>query len=304
MQLTKDNIIALEIELTTFCNAKCPLCYRNYKTFPNKYKKPYSRKLNDIIQQLNQYPKLNYVMLVGSMSEPTLYKDFIQIVEYLKNRNIHIEICTNGDTRDDLFWIKLGQILQSSDEVYFTICGSTQKIHEHYRKNTNLANILHNASILRTIKPIDIAQCIRFNYNSNDFDSNNFKQLVKQFSKVYWTETFYPKHIDNYANKFNINDFIPAKQKLVMYNSIKKYAENKFISNNKGQANCQSFYCKMQQIDVFGNIYPCYLFLEYSNLKTWDQDYLNIIQMQYSCCMFCEKQILNICRSKKLDYII
>lgn len=43
-------------------------------------------------------------MLVGSMSEPTLYPEFIPLVAYLKKRNIKIEICTNGDTRDDDFW--------------------------------------------------------------------------------------------------------------------------------------------------------------------------------------------------------
>lgn len=304
MILANNDILSLEIELTTLCNAKCPLCYRNYKSFPSRYKVAYSRKLDDVIAQLNQYPKLNYVMLVGSMSEPTLYKDFIQLVQYLKSRKIKIEICTNGDTRNDDFWKQLGLSLSMIDEVYFTICGSTQELHERYRKNTCLKNILHNASVLRAVKPIDIAQCIRFNYNSDDFDSEQFKQLVSQFSKVYWTETFYPKDIDNYVEKFDVSDFIPAKQKLAMYNAIKNYAERKFESNNKGQANCQSLYCKMQQIDVFGNVYPCYLFLEYSNLKTWNQDYSDILKMQHPCCKFCEQRILSICQHKKLDYII
>ena len=96
-------------------------------------------------------------MLVGSMSEPTLYKDFIQLVQYLKSRKIKIEICTNGDTRNDDFWKQLGLSLSMIDEVYFTICGSTQELHERYRKNTCLKNILHNASVLRAVKPIDIA---------------------------------------------------------------------------------------------------------------------------------------------------
>ena len=40
-------------------------------------------------------------MLVGSMSEPTLYPHFLELIDYLKSRDIKIEICTNGDTRND-----------------------------------------------------------------------------------------------------------------------------------------------------------------------------------------------------------
>ena len=36
--------------------------------------------------------------------------------------------------------------LDENDKVYFTICGSTQELHETYRKGTNLKNILKNAS--------------------------------------------------------------------------------------------------------------------------------------------------------------
>ncbi len=304
MIFNKADITELEIELTTICNAKCPLCYRNYKQFPDKYKKPYIRKLQDIIQQLDSYENLNYIMLVGSMSEPTLYKDFIPLIKYLKNRHIRIEICTNGDTNDDYFWQQLGNELSLEDEVYFTICGSTQEMHSNYRKGTSLINILHNAAVLKSVKPIDFAQCIRFNYNSDDFDSDTFKKIITQFSHIYWTETFYLKDPTNYIEPFEINDFLPNEKKLHKYSTIKKYTEAKFISQNKGTALCQSIKYHRQQIDVFGNVYPCYLFLEYSNLNLWNADYTDIINMQHSCCKFCEKQIVKLCTASKLDYII
>ena len=113
--------------------------------------------------------------------------------------------------------------------MYFTICGSTQELHEHYRKGTNLSSILHNAEVLRMSgKHNDYAQCIRFNYNSDDFDSKRFKHLIEIFSHVYMTETFYPKDISNYANKFNVDDFIPNKHKIEKYNKVKNLAEKSF----------------------------------------------------------------------------
>lgn len=304
MTFDKSEIYELEIELTTFCNAKCPLCYRNYTSFPDKYKKPYSREFASLIQQLNEYKNLNYVMVVGSMSEPTLYEHFIKLMSYLKSRQIKVEICTNGDTRNDEFWKQLGMTLNDSDEVYFTICGSTQELHSYYRKNTNLSKILHNAQILRNVKPIDYAQCIRFNYNSDDFDSIEFKKIISQFSHVYWTETFYQKDLNNYIEKFDSIDFLPAKCKLKKYDVVKRYAELKFESSTQKTAVCQSIKYQRQQLDVFGNVYPCYLFLEYRNASKWDQDYSKIINVKYPCCKFCEKTIQQLCKENNLDYII
>ena len=300
-----DEVEELEIEMSTLCNARCPLCYRNYKSFVNSpYNKPLIRPFEDIVQQLDQYINLKYIMIVGSMSEPTLYPNFLQLVQYLKTRNIKIEICTNGDTKDDDFWNKLGLMLDDCDEVYFTICGSTQKMHEHYRKNTNLENILHHAEILRNKRKIDYAQCIRFNYNSDDLDSNEFKNIVKNFSHVYMTETFYPKSQNNYVINFLENDFIPNKHKLNEYNKLKKLAEAKFQSKIEKTAICQSLQFKRQQIDVFGNVYPCYLFLEYFNGMQWNRKYNDILAIKYDCCKFCDKVIKEFGMQKKLDYII
>ena len=189
-----DDIFELELECSTLCNAKCPLCYRNYVGFrESPYRVPTERGLSETIRQLEMFKNLRFVMLVGSMSEPTLYTKFIELVEYLKKRRIRIEVCTNGDTRDEAFWRRLGQTLDDTDAVYFTICGARQKIHETYRRGTNVWRIARNARYLRSERPVDYAQCIRFAYNSRHLDSNEFRGFISQFSHVYMTETFYPK---------------------------------------------------------------------------------------------------------------
>lgn len=304
--LTLANIKELEIEMSTLCNAKCPLCYRNYISFKTSpYNKLIIRPFTEVINQLDDFISLQYVMLVGSMSEPTLYPHFIDIIKYLKNRKIKIEICTNGDTHNDIFWKTLSSLLDKNDAVYFTICGSTQELHEKYRRGTILSNILHNASVFRDAsKQNDYAQCIRFNYNSNNFDTKEFKSIVNSFSHIYMTETFYPKHISNYASKFNINDFLPNKYKIKEYVKIKKIAEAFKQTINTIHAQCQSIEFNRLQIDVFGNLYPCYLFLESSNGKQWNKQYSSIINLHYDCCKFCSSVIKKYCKSHNLEYII
>ena len=299
-----DDVQELELDLSTICNAHCPLCYRNYRSFPECYYHPYIRPYDEVVKQLDTYKNLNYVMLVGAMSEPTLYPRFLDLVQYLKNRHVDIEICTNGDTRDKEFWIKLGELLSEYDAVYFTVCGCTQKTHEYYRSGTNLTNILKNAAYLRSSKPIDYAQCIRFAYNSDEMDSDEFNEMVSQFSHVYKTETFYPKDISNYKSEFNVEDFKPNKVKRPYYDDIKQLAELRYRSRINGPAWCQSLAYHRQQIDVFGNVYPCYLYLEASDGVKWDQKYDHIYNMNHPCCKFCDKLIHEHCEDQHLDYII
>lgn len=295
----------IEIEFSTICNAKCPLCYRNYKSFSiSRYAKPYQRDFNDAIQQLDKFMNLDFVMLVGSMSEPTLYYKFIDIVKYLKNRHIRLEICTNGDTHDETWWKTLGKCLDIDDKVYFTICGSTQELHSMYRKNTCLRNILSNAEALRSVQPIDYAQCIRFNYNSNDFDSIEFKRMVAKFTNVYMTETFYHKPMETYIEQFNNCILKPCKAKAQQYEVLKKFVDNLDYSRHKSKTDCMAMRNNRIQIDAFGSIYPCYLFLESCNSNQWDMDIDKIQNLSYDCCKYCDRIVQMYARKHRLEYII
>lgn len=41
-----------ELDLSTLCNAKCRLCFRQSRMFPEEFKKPVVRKLSEIQDQL------------------------------------------------------------------------------------------------------------------------------------------------------------------------------------------------------------------------------------------------------------
>lgn len=298
------NIEDVELELTTYCNADCALCYRNYKTFNEHYPKNISRPLDEVIEQLEGYENLKYVRLVGSISEPTLYKHFHELCKYIKGRHAIIELCTNGDTHTPEWWAELGEILSDEDEVYFTICGSTQELHEVYRTGTNLYNILLNAEALRKVRPIDFAQCIRFDYNDDDFNSEGFNILVNQFTYVYWTETFLHKESSNYKYPKKIELLKPYQGKIEQYKTVEKIANLKWEKKLSKSRDCKAFNEKRNQIDAYGNVYPCYLFLEASNGEKWDGDWDKILNAQYEVCKFCDKDIVKLCDEKGLDYII
>lgn len=302
--LSMPKIIDIELELTTLCNAGCQLCYRNYTTFKDHYPETKIRPLQEVIEQMDTFPDLEWVRLVGTISEPTLYKEFFALVKYFKARNVNIEICTNGDTHKPEWWAELATYMDDRDRVYFSICGSTQELHEVYRRNTKLLNILANARAFRSASKNDYAQCIRFNYNSDNFDSNEFKEMVSEFSNVYWTETFLLKDTGNYVDKVHLEKLAPNQKKIADYVHMDKFARAKFASPVKGKAYCMSWENKSQQIDIDGKVYPCYLFLEASGGKPWDGDYDKILNMQYDVCKYCDRAVIELCDKKDLRYII
>jgi MoaA/NifB/PqqE/SkfB family radical SAM enzyme len=302
--LTMPRVEDIELELTTLCNAQCQLCYRNYTVYQEHYPDNLVRPIADVIAQLETFPDLVWVRLVGTISEPTLYKHFFELVRYIKARNVRIEICTNGDTHKPEWWAELSTLMRDDDRVYFSICGSTQELHEVYRKNTKLKNILDNARAFRGANKNDYAQCIRFHYNSDDFDGPEFQQMVSEFSHVYWTETFLLKDKSNYVDTSGIERLRPNPHKLQDYEQMDKFARAKYASPVKGKAYCMSWENKSQQVDIHGKVYPCYLFLEASKGKPWDGDYDKILNMQYDVCKYCDRAVVDLCNKKDLRYII
>ena len=108
MKLDFDKVEIVELDLTTMCNASCPLCFRNHKDFPEKYSKPFARSTSDILNQLVQFKNLKKVELIGQLSEPTTHPSFIVIARELKMLGKKLKICTNGDLYGDDFWELLG----------------------------------------------------------------------------------------------------------------------------------------------------------------------------------------------------
>lgn len=117
------------------------------------------------------------------------------------------------------------------------------------------------------------------------------------------TETFYPKDISNYAIPFDIDKFKPNSIKLPLYDKLKSFVEHN-VSSRKQTYECICINRHRYQIDVFGNIYPCYLFLEHLNGIKWNQNLNELKYVNYDCCKFCEKIAKLFSKKHNLDYII
>ena len=79
----------LTIETNLTCNIRCRGCYNLYKT----YVKPLSQIKAEIDLALLKR-NLETITLLGG--EPTLHPDLVEIIRYVKNKNVICEMLTNG----------------------------------------------------------------------------------------------------------------------------------------------------------------------------------------------------------------
>lgn len=304
--LKRSDILELEMDLTGTCNLKCPLCTRNYAHAKHLIK-PNIRPLEDIIAQLETFPNLEVFYMAGTVSEPTLYPHFHELCEYLVKRGVAVELFTNGNTHDWDWWAKLGEILTSNDRVYFTICGSNQKLHETYRVGSSLEQILnnHQAFISTNKDKIDHIQHIMFEYNRADFDSPEMKAIIARFSNIKKVDTEGQRTLNEYIREFD--------QSLIRPEDFRKRAIDALFrikpvpgTKENIEIKCMSLRDKKIYIDQFGRISPCYGHAEFEgpgHFSGEEFDYSEVLSFKFKDCFKCEKRIQKFIDTMDLDFV-
>lgn len=209
------------------------------------------RPLIEVLEQLDQYPNLEYVTIAGAVSEPTAYPDLFELIVYLRKRNIEVSLFINGDLRDDDYYVKLGVVFREClGSIYFSMFGSTQELHERYRVNSILERVLRRLDIVnRFSNNKGILTWIIFNYNQEDFEAN-----YPLYKKKYNTEFFYTLPV---AEHFELTSTIRLPENL-----SKIYTDNvdrQDFDNIVCPANKHNFV----QVTYDGKVVPCSLYRLY-----------------------------------------
>ena len=132
----------IDIELTSYCNIDCPGCFRQVKR----------KKVDHILDKdvltykqikkwINKktFPNCKLINFCGSIDEPTLHPELLQILDHFDGVNINIS--SNGSTKTESFWKKLGE---KKISVFFGVDGTDQESLEKYRIGSNFKKVQEN----------------------------------------------------------------------------------------------------------------------------------------------------------------
>lgn len=158
----------VEIELSSHCNAACPLCPRNLFGHPYPYDLFYVEKhltLKEIKKIFNKefLDELTYITFEGNFGDPLMNPELLQIIDYL---NKPIIIYTNGSLQKKEFWQNLAK---RPVKVVFGIDGLSG-IHEIYRRGTNFIKIIKNAKTFIQSGGHAVWKMIRFEHNQHQIE--------------------------------------------------------------------------------------------------------------------------------------
>jgi MoaA/NifB/PqqE/SkfB family radical SAM enzyme len=148
--LPKYGPVSINLDLTTACNFSCPHCVDSRLLNNGDY-----LDLETIKRSIETLQKngLRSVILIGG-GEPTIHKNFEEIVKFIRGRGIQIGIVTNGSRLDTV--ARVADVLEEGDWLRISIDAGKEstffKTHRP-RGRVSLETILQGARDIKRLNP-------------------------------------------------------------------------------------------------------------------------------------------------------
>ena len=254
----------LHIELTSRCQASCPMCARNYHSGQENTNLPLDEiSVDDFKSIVNTevLSQIEYIYFCGNYGDPIISNNLLEIVSYCKSQkeNIKLGIHTNGSARTPDWWGKLAIALPSEHSVHFALDGLADT-HHLYRVGTSFDKILENTKAF--ISAGGRAEWVFLSFKHNEHQIEEARQMAKDLG----FEKFTHKATSRFLEKPWLD--VMNEQGEVLY-KIEPPSEHKitFIHPNiiksyknvvkTASINCKAINTKSLYIDAFKNLWPC-----------------------------------------------
>ncbi len=142
--------VYLLIEPTSVCNLRCVMCFQIDETFTQK---PYMGMMDlDLYKRIIDEAEHGgtKAITMASRGEPTLHKDFGEILRYASEKFIDFKINTNATMLTEERCHEI--LLSGVNELVFSVDGHNKAIYEEIRVRSNFDEVLKNIDLFHTIR--------------------------------------------------------------------------------------------------------------------------------------------------------
>jgi MoaA/NifB/PqqE/SkfB family radical SAM enzyme len=256
--LAYKDIRHIELELSSHCNASCPLCPRNLFGYPFNAGFPVRHlTLTDIktIIPEDLINQISFFTFEGNFGDPLMNPEALAIIKYL-HKPIHI--ATNGSLQTEEFWKELATY---PVKVFFGIDGLAG-VHEIYRIGTKFERVIQNAKTFIDAGGQAVWKMILFDHNKHQI--KECEKLSRDLGFVDFNLVDHGRNngpvFDKGGNTINIIGTFNGSTELSHYKDIIDNGDM-FIEDINDQPKnniaCQSLLNSSIYITSNGEVYPC-----------------------------------------------
>jgi MoaA/NifB/PqqE/SkfB family radical SAM enzyme len=160
----------VDIETTSYCNAKCPFCNRTNMEFEKKHLDI------EIIKKL-PFNDIRNILLLGNKGDVIFYPKLFKLLEWIMNNSkTWFQIHTNASAHSKEWWSELAVLLKDRGTIVYALDG-LENTHNLHRIGTNFDKIIENVTAFNQKGGISICQFLKFKHNEHQVDE--IKKLVK-----------------------------------------------------------------------------------------------------------------------------
>lgn len=211
-----------EIELTSNCNAECPICARTILGMPLAGN--YTLTLDDI---KNFFPTRDLIEgiefgMCGSLGDPIMAPDCLEICRYLADNGGKVTMSTNGGYRTEAWWRELATI--DNMFVGFAVDGYRETNHI-YRVNVKWELVERNMRAYTSAGGRGRWKFVVFAHNEHEVEPA--KALAEELGLKFAVRT-------GGRNEFSVGQtHTPRRAESVILNTGKKYKHTGDVTEHK-----------------------------------------------------------------------